>query len=211
MSGALAFSVVLFAFSAAAESNFTQRLAKRPVPPTGPVVEGFPVVHPSQVGMDIRALQKMSEYAFDSRLPHKTDALVVIKDGRLVWEQYGNGYSRAQRHMLWSFSKSLVNAILGVAETRGHVHRDSFVYQYYPELNHPVGRTLKLRHLMNMTSGLEYFEEHPTDIILTVSLSITLSMVIAIWPNTLFESRFGVGPVKSSITAAVIAIWPWAF
>lgn len=139
------------------------------------VVEGFPVQRLKAAGFNEQAMQNFANYAFDPQAKYKTDALVVIKDGRLVFEQYSNGYTRGQRHMLWSFSKGIVNAILGVAEQKGIVNRETLVHQYYPELDRPLGRDIKLQHLLNMSSGLDYYEEHPTNIILSDSIFVNYS------------------------------------
>ncbi len=138
-------------------------------------VQGFAVQSLQTAGLNVQAMDEFAQYAFDPQAKYKTDALVVIKDGKLIFEKYGNGYTRDQRHMLWSFSKGIVNAILGVAEQKGIVTRETLIHEYYPQLDRPLGRDIKMRHLMNMSSGLDYYEEHPTNIVLSDSVFINYS------------------------------------
>ncbi|WP_163083149.1 serine hydrolase, partial [Acinetobacter baumannii] len=69
----------------------------------------------------------------------RTDAVVVIRDGRLVFERYA-GPSRAETpHLTRSVSKSLLATLLGVAEGEGRFQLDDPVARYYPPFaRHPV-------------------------------------------------------------------------
>ncbi len=136
---------------------------------------GWKIKRPEQVGMDPAKLEALSQFAFDPQAKYKTDSLVVIKDGYLVLNQYANGYGPNQPHMLWSFSKGFVNGILGVAVNKGLLHLETPVHSYYPKLNRDHARDITLRHLMNMSSGLEYYEEHPSTIILSDSIFLNYS------------------------------------
>lgn len=153
--------------------------------------------NPDELGFNTEAFKVFTNYVFNTKAGFKTDSLVVIKDGYLVYEQYANGYQPDQRHMLWSFSKSIANAILGVAEYQGLIKRDDLLAQYIEELNEPNNITpseqskrsdlmieqlkklkkseLTLAHLMHMSSGIEYYEEHPANIVLSDSVFINYS------------------------------------
>ncbi len=147
--------------------------ASRPRQPNQFPTQGWSTARLEQVGIDRNAFKNLRDYVFDTRAKYKTDAFLIIKDGKLVYEEYGNGYGPDQPHMLWSFSKGLVNALLGVAEHKGLLHRNTLVHQYYPQFAKTrQGQSLTLQHLMHMSSGLDYYEEHPANIILSDSISI---------------------------------------
>lgn len=181
------------------------------------------------VGIDRDAFNNLRDYVFDPRASYKTNAFLIIKDGRLVYEEYANGYHAQRPHMLWSFSKGLVNALLGVAEQKGILSRQSFIHSYYPSLQRTeAGRALKLEHLLQMSSGLEYFEEHPANIILSDSISINYTAEgytdmaekmsrkdFVAWPGTKFnyssgECNLAMGALKKAIGRQdVYDRFPW--
>lgn len=109
------------------------------------------------------ALEAFERYAFGRRddvrrKGIRTDAVVVIRDGRLVYERYA-GPSRAETpHLTWSVSKSLLATLLGVAEGEGRFQLDDPVARYYPPFaRHPE---VTLRHLLNWSSGLDWQEDY---------------------------------------------------
>ncbi len=127
-------------------------------------------------GVQPAKFAEFRNYVFDPKAKYTTDSLVVIKDGYLIYQEYTNGYKAGQRHMLWSFSKSIVNAILGVAEKKGILSRSTRVAEYFPSLEkNKYGKDITLSHLMNMSSGIRYYEEHPATIVLSDSIFINYS------------------------------------
>ncbi|MBH9367608.1 serine hydrolase [Pseudomonas aeruginosa] len=109
------------------------------------------------------ALEAFERYAFGRRddvrrKGIRTDAVVVIRDGRLVYERYA-GPSRAETpHLTWSVSKSLLATLLGVAEGEGRFQLDDPVARYYPPFaRHPE---VTLRHLLNWSSGRDWQEDY---------------------------------------------------
>ena len=60
-------------------------------------------------------------YAFenepDTATGYHTDAVVIVKGGKIVAETYSaaRGYSREARHLSWSMAKSFTNALVGYA------------------------------------------------------------------------------------------------
>jgi CubicO group peptidase (beta-lactamase class C family) len=90
----------------------------------------------------------------------RTQALVVLKDGKVVYEQYYNGYQRDSIVTSFSTVKSFNSAMIGIAIDRGLISSvdDPFV-RYLPEL---AGRGLDemtIRDLLMMSSGIAYIED----------------------------------------------------
>src|SRR5689334_19916141 len=70
------------------------------------------------------ALQALEAYAFPprddtTRQGIRTDALLVIRDGQLIYERYAGPTTAETPHLTWSISKSLMAAVLGVAYGEG--------------------------------------------------------------------------------------------
>ena len=46
---------------------------------------------------------------------YKTDGLIVLHEGALVYENYWQGNSKDQPHISWSVAKSFLSALIGIA------------------------------------------------------------------------------------------------
>jgi CubicO group peptidase (beta-lactamase class C family) len=81
------------------------------------------------------------------------DALLIVQDGVLVFEQYGEGHGPAVRHIAWSMTKSVTHALAGIAVAQGRVDIDAPLQT----VAHP-DRKLTLRALLTLTDGLKWNE-----------------------------------------------------
>ncbi|WP_085581737.1 MULTISPECIES: serine hydrolase [unclassified Pseudomonas] len=117
-------------------------------------------VPPQATGPAIEALEA---YAFPprddvTRQGIRTDALLVIRDGRLVYERYAGPTTADTPHLTWSISKSLMATVLGVAYGEGRLRLEEPASKYYPALErHP---TLTLGDLLHWASGLDWQEDY---------------------------------------------------
>jgi CubicO group peptidase (beta-lactamase class C family) len=86
------------------------------------------------------------------------DALLVIRNGFIVAEQYYNGYDEFRPHNVMSVSKSFLSAIAGIALYRGYIDSlEKRVMDYFPEYIYPGMDPRKyditIRHLLTMRMG----------------------------------------------------------
>ena len=105
--------------------------------------------------------------------------IVVVKDGRLVFEEYFDGlafraavgtsivgdwrqFDRDEPHNLASATKSITSTILGIAIDKGFVSSvDTAVYDFFPEYSQfrdARKDSITLQHMLTMTSGLDWDE-----------------------------------------------------
>ena len=109
------------------------------------------------------AIQALETYAFpprdeSDRKGIRTDALLVIRDGQLIYERYAGPTTAETPHLTWSVSKSLMAAVLGVAYGEGLFRLQDPVLKYYPALtNHPA---ITLADLLHWASGLDWQEDY---------------------------------------------------
>ncbi len=119
---------------------------------------------PKDLGYNEAKINEALDYAFmrtgdeKDRKGNRTDSVVVIKDGFLIAEKYARGFTKDSRHLSWSVGKSFVNTLFGIAEKEGLVNRNDFAYKYFPELDKDEKREIKIEHLLNMSSGLDWNE-----------------------------------------------------
>lgn len=109
------------------------------------------------------AIAALEAYAFvprddDSRDGVRTDALLVIRDGEVIYERYAGPTTASTPHLAWSMSKSLLAATMGVAYGEGRFKLSDSAANYYPGLAaHPQ---IKIGHLLNWASGLDSQESY---------------------------------------------------
>ncbi len=112
---------------------------------------------PASVGMNKQLLD--SAFKMASGMGY-IDALLVVKDGKIVAEEYYNGFARDHPHNVMSVSKSLLSGIAGVALQKGYIQGlDQKMLDYFPEYLYegmdPRKHDITIRHLLNMRMGIE--------------------------------------------------------
>jgi CubicO group peptidase (beta-lactamase class C family) len=162
----------LFAMAASA----AQAQSSPPAPACGtPVASdvGWAIASPESVGIDGASLCGIAARlkAGDADV----HAVVIARYGKLVFEQYFRGYDEpwdapngqhdfdaTTRHDMRSASKSVVSLLVGIAiERRLIAGVDEPVVKFFPEwaaLKTPGWDNLTLRHLLTMSSGIEWDE-----------------------------------------------------
>src|SRR5471032_1449182 len=89
------------------------------------------------------ALKALEDYAFPTRDDStrkgiRTDALLVIRDGQLVYERYAGVTKAETPHLTWSVSKSVMASVLGVAFAEWRFQLSDPVAKFYSPFNsHP--------------------------------------------------------------------------
>ncbi len=90
-----------------------------------------------------------------------TNALLVLKDGRIISELYRNNSGPDSRFIGWSMTKSLTSVMIGCALEEGHiVSLDKLVTDYLPELSGGAYAGVTIRQVMQMRSGVDYEERY---------------------------------------------------
>jgi len=102
--------------------------------------------------------QALESYAFDQDAKFQTDALVVIKGDEIIFEKYAHGFTQAKPHLLWSVSKSFASAMIGMAIADGKFSLETLASTLEPRLNRKLADKITVRHLLQMSSGLDWNE-----------------------------------------------------
>lgn len=99
--------------------------------------------------------------------PHRDfRGLVVIKDNHIVLEEYYNTFWRNTIHDIRSAGKSVTAMLLGIAMKEGLIKSlDQDVYSFFPKEKYPeineAYKTIQLKHLLSMSSGLDADSDRP--------------------------------------------------
>lgn len=110
-------------------------------------------------GIDAAALQAASDWAFDRESPEQvTLSLLIVHDGRIVHERYAPGVDVTTRTRTWSTAKSIAATLIGMLVDQGKLSLDApLAIDWLPAGaagSDPRAR-ITLRHVLNMSSGLE--------------------------------------------------------
>ncbi len=96
-----------------------------------------------------------------------TDALIVLKDGKIVLEKYFGTFTVDSPHYWASAGKSLIAMLTGIAQDKGLININSPVSNYLGNgwSSAPLAKEsqITLRHLLTMTSGLNDKPASPCD------------------------------------------------
>lgn len=88
-------------------------------------------------------------------------AMVVLKDGEIVYEEYFLGTGPEDLRISWSVAKSFLSAAFGIAISQGLIPDiDAKVTDYVPELAVSAYRDASIRNVLNMASGIEFNEDY---------------------------------------------------
>ena len=89
-----------------------------------------------------------------------TDAIVVLKDGVIVYEHYREGVQAHEPHLLMSVSKSFAGSLTGVLVEQGKLSVDDKITDILPEVTGSAYDDALVRHVLDMTVGLEFNEDY---------------------------------------------------
>ncbi len=90
-----------------------------------------------------------------------TNALLVMKNGRIVSETYRNNSTPNSRFIGWSMTKSITSILIGCALEDGLIDSlDTPISDYLPALNDGAYAGVSIRHVMQMRSGVDYEERY---------------------------------------------------
>ncbi len=87
-----------------------------------------------------------------------TDGIVVLHQGRIVYERYFGALSAELPHIAYSVTKSFVGTIAMCLVHEGLLDEAALVAHYVPELAHSAFGNATMREVMDMTTGLQYSE-----------------------------------------------------
>jgi len=124
--------------------------------PDGDLIEstGLPA------NVDEEKLLAASNWAFDRESPEQvTLSLVVVYNGQIIHERYAPGFDVATRTRTWSTAKSIASTLIGMLVDEGRLALDEPLgFDWYPNARSPETdprNEITLRHVLNMSSGLE--------------------------------------------------------
>ena len=118
-----------------------------------PQSDNWEVSSPEVEGISSSKIDKLMEMSF---LDNATQAVVVIKNGKIISEKYADGYDMNSHGTSWSMAKSYYAALIGISIDKGEIGSlDDAVAKYLDYFNDERS-SITLRDLLDMSSGLDF-------------------------------------------------------
>lgn len=91
---------------------------------------------------------------------NEVHSIIVVKDGKVVYERYEPGHEPEVRHILWSASKTFTSTGIGFAVQEGLLSVDDKVVKFFTDDELPAERSawleqMTVKNLLTMSSGFE--------------------------------------------------------
>jgi CubicO group peptidase (beta-lactamase class C family) len=91
------------------------------------------------------------------------DGLLILRDGRILYEWYSPDQVASDGHIVFSVTKSIIGTLAGVLAAKGLLDADAPVVRYVPELSQGGYSQATVRHVLDMVVDLD-FEESTDDL-----------------------------------------------
>lgn len=115
--------------------------------------------HDNSERMQTRECRNFKKFAINNE-DFKTDALIVIKDGLVHFEYYDGVYGPDSPHVLWSVTKTITGALLGITERDGRINLDTELQDFYPLTSRdPNYEKITMKNLLYMDTGHMWDED----------------------------------------------------
>jgi len=158
----------------------------------------------------IRDEQKLLDNFLDES---DSTAFLIIKDDTILLEEYRQGYDQSTPTLAFSMSKSFTSMLIGMAIDDGFIKSiEQPVTAYVPELAKAGYDQVTLKHLLQMTSGMDYVEVEGQDTSLHNRFYYTtrleyelLKLKLKIEPGQEFSYKSGENALLGLILARAIA------
>ena len=88
-------------------------------------------------------------------------SFIVIYKNKLIYEEYWDEFSDASLSNSWSMAKSYISILTGIAIKEGFITSiDDKVGKYLETYNDGMDKTLTIKHLLTMSSGIDFGEHY---------------------------------------------------
>lgn len=116
---------------------------------------------------DAAAVAALEAYLFpqrddEARTGVRTDGIVIVQSGHLVYERYGADWTPEMPHLLWSASKSFTNALIGIAQREGRLDIHDSICDHV-EATNPDLCAATVRDFLEFSSGIAWRETYENE------------------------------------------------
>ena len=120
--------------------------------------EGWQISTPEDQGIRSQMLAEMMEHI--KKNSFNIDSILIVRNGYMVMDAYFYPYSRGQKHIIHSCTKSIMSALIGIAIDKGYIQNvDQSITDFFPDKEFAnmddLKKSITLENLLMMASGLK--------------------------------------------------------
>ncbi len=121
--------------------------------------DGWTISTPEAQGMNSQTLATMLDQVIEQDI--NIHGVVVIRHGHLIMEAYRQPYTADRRYYIYSCTKSVTSALVGIAIDQGYIENTAqrmidLLPDYIPANLDDAKSSITLEHLLTMSSGLSW-------------------------------------------------------
>lgn len=125
--------------------------------------DGWEIAALHEAGVDSGKIVRLLRDILNKRFKN-IHSVLLVKNGKLVLEEYFYGYDRDTKHQLHSVSKSITSILVGIAVDQEMVPGvDEKVYEFFPEYKGTRWIDQKydiaVEHVLTMSAGIDWDEQ----------------------------------------------------
>jgi len=126
--------------------------------------DGWEVSSLNSVNINTNKIESITQQMITEERFENVLSMLIVKDGKLVHEAYSPYCQRNTLHVLASITKAFTSTLIGIAIEKGFIQSvNSSVLELLPQftdqIKDPEKYKISLKHIMTMTSGLNWSEQ----------------------------------------------------
>ena len=120
--------------------------------------QGWQTSTPEEQGIRSQMLAEMIEHIKKNN--YNIDSILIVRHGYVVLDAYFYPYSKGQKHIIHSCTKSIMSALIGIAIDKGYIQNvDQAITDFFPDKEFAnmdgLKKSITLENLLMMASGLK--------------------------------------------------------
>jgi CubicO group peptidase (beta-lactamase class C family) len=172
--------------------------------------QGWQTADPAQLGMDVEKLSQLDAVVQERDI--NLHSLLIIRNGKIVYEQYYGSNDQNTLHTQYSVTKSFTSTLVGIALDQGKLGGvDQKVMDLLPNRSFdnisPEKEAMSMKNLLTMASGLDWEEGDAAYMAMYRSpdwVNMVMDLPMAGGPGSEFNYCSGCSHVLSGILAQTL-------
>ncbi|MBO1579527.1 serine hydrolase [Bacillus sp. XF8] len=142
-----------------------------------------------------------------------TTGFIIMKDHKVVNEQYFHGNTCESLNTSWSLAKSFLSALVGIAIDEGHIKSvQDLIITYLPELRDSGYKNVSIKECLQMCSGIYFNEDYhnfSSDFYMLMQASLITSKGVNNYINRFkykeFSGKFSYKSIDTQVLGMLVA------
>ncbi|MBL8909100.1 MAG: serine hydrolase [Archangium sp.] len=111
-------------------------------------------------------IKALEDFAFTlvgedkERKGYRTNGLVIIKNGTIIYEKYARGFDETKRQLSWSVAKSYSSALVGIGVNSGVLNLEDSMCVHLPEFEGSKQCAITVKDAITFATALDWQEEY---------------------------------------------------